>query len=100
MKCSKCGMELPDSCTVCSRCGSEISRDFNYNNMERELLNTVLEEEAINGMSENSMLDQHKEPEDETMYEEVKKQPGNTDISRLLYLIYLIYSYHSNFLAK
>ena len=76
MKCSKCGMELPDSCTVCSRCGSEISRDFNYNNMERELLNTVLEEEAINGMSENSMLDQHKEPEDETMYEEVKKQPG------------------------
>ena len=51
MKCPKCGIDLPDSSQLCTKCGSEVSQNFNYSNMENELLNTVLEEEALNGMS-------------------------------------------------
>lgn len=81
MKCPKCGMSLPDSSQICPKCGSEVSQNFNYSNMENELLNTVLEEEAINGMSEKSMLYQHQEPDDEYYDEEdygerQKKRPG------------------------
>ena len=81
MKCPKCGTDLPDSSQLCTKCGSEVSQNFNYSNMENELLNTVLEEEAINGMSEKSMLYQQQEPDDDDYEEEFygkesKKQPG------------------------
>ena len=56
MKCPKCGTDLPDSSQLCTKCGSEVSQNFNYSNMENELLNTVLEEEAINGMSDGVYL--------------------------------------------
>lgn len=56
MKCAKCGMELTSSARTCSRCGEAIEREFNFKNMEKELLNTVWEEETIHGISGKSML--------------------------------------------
>lgn len=47
MKCSNCGMKLPPSSRICSRCKKAVAKDFNYHNMENELLNTVLEDENI-----------------------------------------------------
>lgn len=61
MKCAKCGMELSPSAQRCSRCGEAVSPEFNYKNMERELLHTVWEEETINGISGSSMLYQQQE---------------------------------------
>lgn len=56
MRCSKCGMELSSPGQTCSRCGKAASVDFNYSNMERELLHTVWEEEAIPDISGSSVL--------------------------------------------
>lgn len=56
MKCSKCGKELSDSSQSCSRCGRAVSRDFNYSNMEKELLHTVWEEETVPDFSGSSLL--------------------------------------------
>lgn len=47
MKCSNCGMELTPSSPRCAHCGRAVARDFNYHNMENELLNTVLEDENM-----------------------------------------------------
>lgn len=56
MKCANCGAELSASARTCSRCGVELPQEFNYSNMEKELLHTVWEEETINGISGGSML--------------------------------------------
>lgn len=56
MKCAKCGAELSASARTCSRCGAAVPQEFNYSNMEKELLHTVWEEETINGISGGSML--------------------------------------------
>ncbi len=56
MRCSKCGKELSASGQTCSRCGGTVSKDFNYSNMERELLHAVWEEEAIPDISGSSIL--------------------------------------------
>lgn len=63
MKCVKCGTEIPPSAQTCSRCGEAVSREFNYTNMEKELLHTVWEEETINGISGSSMLYQQVKPQ-------------------------------------
>lgn len=63
MKCVKCGMELSPSARTCSRCGEAVSPEFNYKNMEKELLHTVWEEETINGISGGSMLYQQEKPQ-------------------------------------
>ena len=55
MKCTKCGMEVAASARTCSRCGEAVSLEFNYKNMEKELLHTVWEEETIHGISEAAM---------------------------------------------
>ncbi len=56
MKCTKCGMEVASSARTCSRCGETVSREFNYKNMEKELLHTVWEEETIKGIAGKSIL--------------------------------------------
>lgn len=56
MKCTKCGKEAASSARICSRCGEALPQEFNYKNMERELLNTVWEEETIQGIAGGSVL--------------------------------------------
>lgn len=57
-------------------------RNFNYSNMEAELLNTVLEEETIQGISDRPMLYRQMEETEDGMdeewqeEEEIVKQPG------------------------
>lgn len=73
MKCAKCGTELPPSAQTCSRCGEAVSREFNYKNMEKELLHTVWEEETINGISGGSILYQQEKPQ---AIKKMEKQKG------------------------
>lgn len=90
MKCSYCGMELSPSAKKCSNCGKSVPQaGFNYKNMEKELVNTVLEEEAIDGISGKSSLYQKhtseafdEDDEDETE-KEVKKQPAKLAVAFL-----------------
>lgn len=56
MKCANCGTKLLPSARTCGRCGKAVPQEFNYKNMEQELLNTVWEEETINGISGDAML--------------------------------------------
>lgn len=72
MRCSNCGMELDASSQTCSHCGTAVSQNFNYHNMENELLNTVLEDENMTAYPPDGspdMPDNEQEPE-------VKKQWG------------------------
>ncbi len=68
------------------------SSDFNYNTMEKELLNTVIEEETLNGIShhgrqsifyENPGTDEE-EDDDEDEEGEVRKRPGSLAVALLL----------------
>ncbi len=97
MKCPNCGVELADSSKKCSQCGTEVLNDFNYNNMEKELLNTVLEDEnmisitpetssetpseTLSKTSSGQEDDSEKALEEEP--EEVKKQYGKLGVSLL-----------------
>lgn len=74
MKCSNCGAEIPASSRRCSQCKKAVPQDFNYNNMEKELLNTVLEEEAIDGISGKSALYQRRTEREHSKTEAEKNQ--------------------------
>ncbi len=100
MRCSNCGEVLSPASRSCSRCGTAVSREFNYKNMEKELLHTVWEEEAIPGISGGTALYRQSVPkmqyqsgmkemnhmyeteENEDM-EEVKKQPFKLAVALL-----------------
>lgn len=71
MKCSNCGMELSASSRRCIRCGKEVLQDFNYRNMEKELVNTVIEEEIMTDMPQKNVL--YKKPAEEEPEEEPVK---------------------------
>ncbi len=84
MKCPDCGAEIPPSSKKCSNCGKELSSGFNYQNMEHELLNTVLEEENISAIktplaAKSAHAQPASEPneneEEDGQEAEVKKQP-------------------------
>ena len=80
MKCSTCGIELPPSSQKCSHCGTVVSEAFNYNNMENELLNTVLEEENMIGFTQDTESEQLEMEEEEI---EVEKHWGQLAVSLL-----------------
>lgn len=82
MKCAKCGMELTSSARTCSRCGEAMEREFNFKNMEKELLNTVWEEETIQGISGKSMLYERKTDLQTTDPKNIANQKGAGMISR------------------
>lgn len=87
MKCANCGMELSPSSKTCIRCGSMIEKAFNYQNMEKELLNTVMEDEDMAGMPEKSLLYQENSLSDDDLEEpegEPEKQWGKLAVSLLL----------------
>lgn len=71
MKCSNCGMELSTSSRRCIRCGKEVMQGFNYRNMEKELVNTVIEEEIMTDMPEKKVF--YKKPAEEEPEEEPVK---------------------------
>lgn len=89
MKCTECGAQLPDSARKCSHCGKDVPKDFNYNNMEKELLDTVIEEETLNGISgRDSFYQKPKDGEDaedeEEQEKEVRRQPGKLAAALLI----------------
>lgn len=80
MKCSNCGTEFSEANRICPRCGKPAAQNFNYSNMEKELLHTVMEDENIAGYSGRAFY-----PQDDEDAEELpkKKRPGRLAASLL-----------------
>jgi len=81
MKCANCGAELSASARTCSRCGVELPQEFNYSNMEKELLNTVMEEETLHGITGRNTFYQDTDAKDSAENEAdsfapFEKKPG------------------------
>ena len=79
MKCANCGALLAPSDKICGRCKVAVSHEFNYTNMEKELLHTVWEEETINHISGGSMLYAQDRPQTVTKTDD---QKGMSTISK------------------